>query len=96
VKRRLAHRLRAAFVDEMSDASFELQPHLEGAKLTMPPEMISKRNHFRLLSPHWRVVKRDLQKLLRLRLTFSYFDPYIRQDVARKHSKDTSTSDLIK
>jgi hypothetical protein len=59
-KRRLAHGLRAAFVGEMSDASFELQPHLEGAKLTMPPEMISKRNHFRLLPPHWWLVKRDL------------------------------------
>ena len=40
----------------------------------MPPEMISKRNHFRLLPPHRWVVKRDLQKLLRQRLTFSHFD----------------------
>jgi hypothetical protein len=36
-KRRLAHRLRAAFVDEMSDASFELQPHLEGGQANDAP-----------------------------------------------------------
>ena len=59
-KRRLAHRVRAAFVDEMSDASSELQPHPKRAKLTTPPEVISKRNHFRLLPSHWWLVKRDL------------------------------------
>lgn len=60
----------------------------------MPPEMISKRNHFRLLPPHRWVVKRDLQKLLRQRLTFSHFDPYIQQGVAREHSEDASILDL--
>jgi hypothetical protein len=56
--------------------------------------MISKRNHFRLLPPHRWVVKRDLQKLLPQRLTFSHFDPYVQQGVARKHSEDASILDL--
>jgi hypothetical protein len=39
----------------------------------MPPEMISKRNHFRLLPPHWWVVKPDLQKTLAAATNFLAF-----------------------
>ena len=42
--------IRAAFVDEMSDAGSELQTHLEGAKLTTPGKMISKLNHFQAVA----------------------------------------------
>ena len=48
-------------------------------KLMTPAEMISKRNHFRLLPPHWWLRSAIYRNAPGLRLTFSHLTAYIQK-----------------